>query len=161
MTSNNNNRLIGRVKWFNSKLGYGFITHKNGSEECDVFVHWSNLKLSEKEFHTLYKGEYVEFELDKCTCNTNTIGVQACKVSGPNNSQLLTTLHGDCSTYLQKADRFSHVYNVKQLPIEEFSNPDNFSKKAKDYYIKNNLNNNINNTYSSNFDFNEQLSNIQ
>ena len=39
MTSNNNNRLIGRVKWFNSKLGYGFITHRKEAEECDVFVH--------------------------------------------------------------------------------------------------------------------------
>tara|TARA_B100001094_G_scaffold244679_2_gene241066 strand:- start:3938 stop:4351 length:414 start_codon:yes stop_codon:yes gene_type:complete len=127
-------RLLGRVKWFNSKLGYGFITHKNNNEECDIFVHWSNLELSEKEFHTLYKGEYVEFELETCKCDSKTVGVQACKVSGPNNTQLLTTTHGDCSRYLQNFNRFSHVYQVRQLPISEFSNPDNLSKKAFEYY---------------------------
>ena len=59
-------RILGRVKWFNSKLGYGFITHRNRVEDVDVdvFVHWSNLQLSEKEYHTLYKGEFVEFEIN-------------------------------------------------------------------------------------------------
>tara|TARA_B100000902_G_scaffold96638_2_gene99298 strand:- start:4221 stop:4643 length:423 start_codon:yes stop_codon:yes gene_type:complete len=139
MTNSNKGRLIGRVKWFNSKLGYGFITHTNKTnlDECDIFVHWSNLVLSEKEFHTLYKGEYVEFELESCTCNSNTIGVQACKVSGPNNSPLLTTTHADCSTYPQNINRFSHVFNVRQLPISEFSNQDNFSRKTVEYYKQN------------------------
>ena len=27
------------------------------------------------------KGEYVEFELEKCTCNSNGLGIQACRVS--------------------------------------------------------------------------------
>ena len=128
-------RLLGRVKWFNSKLGYGFITHKHKNIDSDVFVHWSNLQLSEKEFHTLYKGEFVEFELETCTCNSNTIGVQACRVTGPNNSQLLTSTHGDGMNYLQNANRFSHVFQVRQLPISEFSNPDNLSHKAREYYL--------------------------
>jgi cold shock CspA family protein len=138
MTNYNKEKILGRVKWFNSKLGYGFITHTNNhQEECDVFVHWSNLILSEKEFHTLYKGEYVEFELESCTCNSNTVGVQACSVSGPNNTPLLTTTHGDFSTYTHNINRFSHVFNVRQLPISEFSNPDNFSKKTVQYYQQN------------------------
>ena len=60
----------------NSKLGYGFITHRNRVEDVDVdvFVHWSNLQLSEKEYHTLYKGEFVEFEIESCLCNTNSNG---------------------------------------------------------------------------------------
>ena len=131
----NNKRLSGRVKWFNSKLGYGFITHKQKGVDCDVFIHWSNLLLSEKEFHTLYKGEYVEFELAACKCSSsNNIGIQACRVSGPNNSQLLTAVYGGASTYIQNTNRFSHIYNVRQLPVSDFSTPDNLSQKAKSYY---------------------------
>lgn len=134
-------KLIGRVKWFNSKLGYGFITHTHKNQESDVFVHWSNLVLTEKEFHTLYKGEYVEFELEPCVCNsTNKLGVQATNVTGPNNGQLLTSIHGDSSSYLQSVNRFSHVYQVRQLAYTEFSGPDNLSKKSKEFYKTKNQN---------------------
>lgn len=132
-------RFSGKVKWFNSKLGYGFITHVLDNKEVDVFVHWSNLLLNDKEFHTLYKGETVDFELEECVCNSNKdVGIQACKVSGPNNGQLLTTLHGDCSSYLQNISRFSHIYQVRQLAADEFSSSDNFSQKAKLIYTQKN-----------------------
>jgi CspA family cold shock protein len=131
-------RLSGKVKWFNSKLGYGFITHIKDNKDVDVFVHWSNLLLNEKEFHTLYKGETVEFELEECLCNSkNDIGIQACKVSGPNSGKLLTSIHGDTSTYLQNVSRFSHIFQVRQLSVNEFSYSDNLSSKVKQIYSKN------------------------
>tara|TARA_Y100000389_G_scaffold148109_2_gene147163 strand:+ start:9862 stop:10350 length:489 start_codon:yes stop_codon:yes gene_type:complete len=128
-------RQMGRVKWFNSKLGYGFITHCDSSGLThDVFVHWSNLVLSDKEFHTLYKGESVEFELEECICTSNDIGTQACKVTGPNNGQLLTSLHGDTSSNTHLGNKFSHVYQVRQLSLSEFTSNDNYSLKSLQYY---------------------------
>ena len=128
-------RICGKVKWFNSKLGYGFITHKNDiNKDVDVFVHWSNLLLSDKDFHTLYKGEYVEFELEKCTCNSSGLGIQACRVSGPNNSKLLTTSNNEALTNIYNTKKMSNAFCVRQLHSFEFSTPDNMSKKAFEIY---------------------------
>jgi CspA family cold shock protein len=52
-------RLKGKVKWFDSKKGYGFITREDG--QGDVFVHWSEIKT--EGFKTLVQGEEVEFSL--------------------------------------------------------------------------------------------------
>ena len=50
----------GRVKWFNEKKGYGFISRDDGS---DVFVHFSAIK--EDGFKVLYEGDEVEFEISQ------------------------------------------------------------------------------------------------
>ncbi len=50
---------IGKVKWFNSKKGYGFITlNENGN---DVFVHYTSIKGD--GFKSLLEGDNVQFEL--------------------------------------------------------------------------------------------------
>ncbi len=48
----------GRVKWFNEKKGFGFISVENGN---DVFVHFSAIKRD--GFKSLYEGDEVEFEV--------------------------------------------------------------------------------------------------
>jgi CspA family cold shock protein len=53
----------GTVKWFNSRKGYGFITFEDGSEEKDVFVHFSSILAEENSFKTLNEGDKVEFEI--------------------------------------------------------------------------------------------------
>jgi cold shock protein len=50
---------VGKVKWFNSKKGYGFI-RQNDSEQ-DIFVHYSSIKSD--GFKSLAEGEEVQFEL--------------------------------------------------------------------------------------------------
>jgi len=50
----------GRVKWFNEKKGYGFISREDGG---DVFVHFSSIK--KEGFKTLYEGDEVEFEISE------------------------------------------------------------------------------------------------
>lgn len=48
----------GKVKWFNAKKGYGFISTEDGA---DVFVHYK--EISSDGFKTLDEGEEVEFEI--------------------------------------------------------------------------------------------------
>jgi CspA family cold shock protein len=50
----------GRVKWFNEKKGYGFIS---GDDGTDVFVHYSAIQGD--GFKTLREGDEVEFEVSK------------------------------------------------------------------------------------------------
>ena len=48
----------GKVKWFNDKKGFGFISLESGN---DVFVHHSEIQGS--GFKTLKEGQDVEFEI--------------------------------------------------------------------------------------------------
>ena len=50
----------GKVKWFNSQKGYGFITPESGK---DVFVHHSAIQ--GEGFKTLEEGQEVEFEIQQ------------------------------------------------------------------------------------------------
>ncbi len=48
----------GKVKWFDTKKGFGFIQSDEGD---DVFVHYSNIQ--SEGFKTLEQGQDVTFEL--------------------------------------------------------------------------------------------------
>jgi len=51
----------GKVKWFNPRKGYGFISTSDGQ---DVFVHYANIA-DQSGFKTLNEGEDVSFEIVK------------------------------------------------------------------------------------------------
>jgi CspA family cold shock protein len=48
----------GKVKWFNEKKGFGFITRDDGD---DVFVHYSEIEMN--GFKTLTENQEVSFEI--------------------------------------------------------------------------------------------------
>ena len=50
----------GKVKWFDSKKGFGFIKQDNGNE---IFVHFSGIAI--QGFRTLEEGQEVTFEISK------------------------------------------------------------------------------------------------
>jgi CspA family cold shock protein len=81
-------RMTGRVKWFNNKSGYGFITVTDGPRTgSDIFVHHSAVQVSSQQYKYLVQGEYVEFAL------TSTPGgahdVQAADVCGIKGGKLM------------------------------------------------------------------------
>lgn len=82
-------RSSGRVKWFNNRAGYGFITvidgEKNGE---DIFVHHSSLNVGKEQYKYLVQGEYVEFEWST-TENSEEHKYQASEVSGVNGEKLM------------------------------------------------------------------------
>ena len=55
---------LGRIKWFNNRNGYGFITITDGPRSgSDIFVHHSGLVVSNEQYKYLVQCEYVEFKL--------------------------------------------------------------------------------------------------
>jgi CspA family cold shock protein len=59
-------RLTGRVKWFNTKAGYGFITVCEGTHNGkDIFVHYTSVQVENSQYKYLVQGEYVDFDIVK------------------------------------------------------------------------------------------------
>lgn len=63
--------MIGKVKWFDSKKGYGFITCEDGKE---VFVHFSGIVA--EGFKSLNENQKVEFELGNGTKGEQAVNVR-------------------------------------------------------------------------------------
>ena len=81
-------RHTGRVKWFNSKTGYGFVTVTDGSKSgTDVFVHHSSVQVEKEQYRYLVQGEYVQFGLTKMSDGPHEY--QASEVTGVNGGQLM------------------------------------------------------------------------
>jgi cold shock CspA family protein len=81
MVEENKERIVGsefgQVKWFDNKLGYGFVTVlTNEHKGTDIFVHQTNVFPLETEFRTLMKGEYISLNV------SNDTKIQAMNVTG-------------------------------------------------------------------------------
>ena len=113
-TSSTTERFTGRVKWFNNKAGYGFITITDGSSAgTDIFVHHSVIGVGSQQFRYLVQGEYVDFNLVPTTQGSSH-DIQASNVCGSKGGKLM------CET--------RHEYkvakgNYKPEPNERFSEP--------------------------------------
>ena len=83
--------MIGQVKWFNNKAGYGFITitDTGNNESKDIFAHYSTIQVadSEHQYRYLVQGEYVEFDLSTSTNNVHEY--QATNISGIKGGKLM------------------------------------------------------------------------
>ena len=63
--------MKGKVKWFDSKKGYGFITGEDGKE---VFVHYSGIV--KDGFKALNEKQEVEYELGEGSKGIQAINVK-------------------------------------------------------------------------------------
>lgn len=64
-------RIVGTVKWFNARKGYGFIGLEDGE---DVFVHFSAIEMD--GYRRLDEGQNVEFIIEE-----GPRGIQAASVT--------------------------------------------------------------------------------
>ena len=85
----------GRVKWFNNKAGYGFITitnvdgpATNDMVATDIFAHHSAICVSEEQYKYLVQGEYVEFVLLEVESGKD-YKYQSSKICGVHGGKLL------------------------------------------------------------------------
>jgi cold shock CspA family protein len=81
----------GRVKWFNNKAGYGFITVHDceTNEERDIFVHHSEIRVEQSQYKYLVQGEYVEFLIAPLARETRENDIHATVVRGVNGGKLM------------------------------------------------------------------------
>ena len=64
---------MGRVKWFDAKEGYGFISRFNGGD--DVFV--TSKSIASTKIKSLFEGQNVEFSVTRSSCGITAADVIA------------------------------------------------------------------------------------
>lgn len=122
----NNNRLLGRVKWFSSRLGYGFVTCVIDNNKMDYFIHWKNILYNTDNIYIfLFKNELVEFEL-----KDYGFGIQCFNLTGPRKSLILLCSLGKSSKYLHNIHKYAKNYKVRQLDISELKSIDYLSENT-------------------------------
>ena len=72
-------KYVGNCKWFNHKIGYGFVTIVSEGENKgkDIFVHHTGVKPKNSNFRTLQKGEYISLDVED-----GTNGLQGVNITG-------------------------------------------------------------------------------
>ena len=86
--TNSASRLTGRVKWFNNKAGYGFVTITDGDKSgMDIFVHHSSINVSNQQYKYLVQGEYIEFKV--INVENSTHECQAADIGGIKGGKLM------------------------------------------------------------------------
>ena len=74
-------KFTGRVKWFNNKTGYGFVTITDGEKSgTDIFAHHKSINVANEQFKYLVQGEYIEFDLD--TLNNKPVAINISGIKG-------------------------------------------------------------------------------
>jgi cold shock CspA family protein len=115
--------LTGRVKWFNNKAGYGFITVGSEGEwsDKDVFVHHSAVCTGQEQYKYLVQGEYVNFQLSQCS-DGGSHDHQAEKVGGLFGGKLMCETRNENRTRI--ADQNQEEGEDGQYSNQRYRNRD-------------------------------------
>ena len=125
--TNSSENFVGRVKWFNNKAGYGFISITDGLQSgTDVFIHHSAIGVSSEQYKYLIQGEYVTFCLTET--NNDSHKFQASNVLGINGGKLMCETRREFklsrSSYIK--DNNFHVEEPVKMPRQPRTHPHNF-----------------------------------
>lgn len=115
--ANSTEQYVGKVKWFNNKAGFGFITVSEGKFEIfgkDIFVHYSSIRVNDQQqYKYLVQGEYVSFELSKPENSKHEF--HAVNVRGTKGGSLM------CETRKTNTVNRPTRENVRATVMKEFS----------------------------------------
>ena len=105
--------VIGKVKWFNNKAGYGFITVSETGDYNgkDIFTHFTAIKVTNSQYKYLVQGEYVEFDLVKPESGSHEY--KAMSVTGISGGELMCETRS-VSRPAQDSDDFVTVRRNKR-----------------------------------------------
>jgi CspA family cold shock protein len=112
--------VLGCVKWFNPKVGYGFIT--NLDKGGDVFAHHSNIKSETNNFRYLVQGEYVQFNISYVSDDNRS--VNAIDITGVRGGRLLCDVHSSQQMYtssINGGDPLHRSRNTRDIHTNEES----------------------------------------
>jgi CspA family cold shock protein len=124
---------LGRVKWFNNKTGYGFISVTSGDRSgTDLFVHHTSIDVSDQQYKYLVQGEYVEFEI--INAETADHEYQTRNVRGISGGKLMCETRRDMRTnqagYRQSNEKTDSLEQGSRKPRVRGEGPrDNDSNK--------------------------------
>lgn len=111
--------VIGQVKWFNMKAGYGFINVRTGEHTGkDLFVHYTSVKVVNPQYRYLIAGEYVQFNVDTPVDGKHEF--HAVNVSGIENGPLMCEARRDAAaaaTTGETTDRPPRRSRVPPTPV--------------------------------------------
>ena len=98
---------MGRVKWFNGKKGFGFISVLDGEHKGkEVFVYHEHIKVDKEQYRYLVNGDYVSFALKKETGDKYEFS--AGDVTGICEGPLM------CETRLQSREERPHTQDASE-----------------------------------------------
>ena len=121
----NTTKDTGRVKWFNNKSGYGFITVVSAEDAgesavsvgMDVFAHHSEVTVGEDQYRYLVQGEYVEFSV--CKSSSGQHEFQCSAIRGIRGGQLICeTRHAAREQYKTSAPSSTPTPSSTSNPLE-------------------------------------------
>lgn len=104
-------RILGRVKWFNNKAGYGFISITDGPRSgSDIFVHHTAISVVNQQYRYLVQGEYVEFSLVSSSSGAHEF--TAANVSGIKGGKLMCETRMEFKNTNKVSERFGAVFDM-------------------------------------------------
>ena len=116
------NQYVGKVKWFNNKSGYGFVTFIDSSDfkGKDIFAHHSSLNVKDEIYKYLVQGEFVEFNVQKMDSGNHEY--QATNIKGILQNDLM------CETRHKNRDLSK---NSESVVIKSYNNHTNVKPQHK------------------------------
>tara|TARA_B100001093_G_scaffold520200_1_gene613577 strand:+ start:3269 stop:3631 length:363 start_codon:yes stop_codon:yes gene_type:complete len=116
-------KVMGCVKWFSSKKGYGFVTIISPDHELtgkDIFLHYSNISV-DSNYRKVFPGEYVETKVSQADDGRNV----CTDVSGLYGGNLLIQNETYRYKLLPKVDNQSVSENVEDTEDAQVEVDDN------------------------------------
>jgi cold shock CspA family protein len=133
---------VGRVKWFNNKAGYGFITilsdttNDEPSKGSDIFVHHTSINVVNEQYKYLVQGEYVEFKIIHSADSEHEY--QAGRINGIMNGKLMCETIKDIKTnkiqFRQNNNSSQQLDTQQMLSLPVFNSGASYEEQG-DYTI--------------------------